>query len=85
MTTGQFEQIGDALFVPAFVKHAHNRPSGFISIIKIMKVFQLQFQLDGYWVPIQESFHFAMIGSVPKFLADDAHNFSIVDLGIQML
>jgi hypothetical protein len=85
MTAGQFEQVGNALFIPAFVKHADNCPSGFVGIIKIAKVFQLQFQLDGYWVPLQEPFHITMIGFVPEFLADDAHNFSIMDWGIQML
>jgi hypothetical protein len=64
--------------------HCKKEATCFVSILKIVEVSELQFQLHHNRVAFQKTLHFLMVGFITKFIADNAYDFAIMDGRVQM-
>ena len=72
MRARELETVGDALFVPAFLGHPYDRPSGLIGIAKTRKGGQVEFELQRCLVGLEKPFEGVMVGLIAEFVGQDA-------------
>jgi hypothetical protein len=82
---GHLETAGNSLFVPPFVPHPDDGPASLISVRKLGKGQQVQLQLPREGKALEEVFDGVMIGRIAEFPLHDAHDFAVMDGGIELL
>lgn len=84
MGAAQLETPGDALFVPAFVGHAHHCPAGFVGVGKVGKERQVEFELHRDGMALEKVFDGMVIGLVAEFALHNALDFAPMDGRIEL-
>jgi hypothetical protein len=80
----ELEAIGNALFIPALRRHAHDSPARLIGIIIRGKRGEIEFQLNRGVIRDQKPFEGVVIGLEAKFMQQNAFDFPQVDGGIEL-
>jgi hypothetical protein len=84
MLAREQQTAGDTLLLPALGIQAHHLPAGAIGILKLVEGFPGQGELDGDGMLGEKAGDGMVVGGETKLVGEDAHDFAIVNGGIEL-